>query len=434
MVIALFHVPFAWSLSSSAIMGNAFHLVDFFLVLSGFVMTHGFEARIGRDLSCRNFILDRLARIYPLHFFFLMVFLAYECTKLLVSYYGIQLTKPVFVDNNLATFISNLFLVHSMGLHDNYSYNVPSWTVSVEFVTYCLFGFALLTARSANTRILTAIAAVILSSVFLLMVPQKFMHATYDYGLFRGVYGFALGYLAYHLSIRLEAGGFKLPGASGFEFIALIAVSIFIVNVTDASPFAVTSSMLFALTMVVFSFDQGIFSKMLCARGFQSIGNWSYPIYLGHFLIISLIGIVIRHGMGYPDILKLPAEAGNYFIIVYVMGTVSLAALLHVKFEMPAKHWAYPRMKKLGDLVEDQLSLLRPRIKPIPVAAMAIILTYALLLAGQAIGTSHHQSRNNIANTGGVYLDAWSATYLDRPSPLAQRMHERAEGSSSSRF
>jgi len=101
---------------------------------------------------------------------------------------------------------------------------------------------------------------------------------------------------------------------------------------------------------------------------------------------------------------------------------------------MPAKHWAYPRMKKLADLTGDQLSLLRPHIKPVPVALVAIILTYTLLLAGQGVGTIHGKSPNQMTSPGGVNWHAWSATYLERPSPLAQRMHERAEGSSSSRF
>ena len=104
LIITLFHVPFAWSLSGAILFDHAFHLVDFFFVLSGFVMTHGFEARIGRTLSYRDFVLDRLARIYPVHVLFLVLFLGYEMAKLIAAGHGVDLVKPPFTDNNAYSF------------------------------------------------------------------------------------------------------------------------------------------------------------------------------------------------------------------------------------------------------------------------------------------------------------------------------------------
>ena len=432
-VIALFHVPFAWSYGGSAVMNNTFHLVDFFLVLSGFVMTHGFEGRIGHNLTYRNFILDRFARIYPLHLLFLLVFLGYECAKLIAFNYGVELTKPAFVESNGTTFLTNALMIHAMGLHDGYSYNVPSWTVSVEFVTYLLFGMALVFARSPRARILVALGAGFLSAVFLYTVPQKFMHATYDYGLFRGVYGFSLGYLAYHLSGFIQRGGAKLPFAGFVECAALVGISMFIVNIGDDSPFAVLSSLIFGLTMVVFSFDGGFISKFMARRPVQLLGNWSYPIYLGHFLMISLVGIIIRHGMGVEDIKAIAHLTGNMFIVLYVVITISLAAFLHTRFEMPAKHWAYPKLRNGADALACWIDAARAEIMPVRMTVVTSAIMVAVIF-WQAGKRHIYPDRPDKIFAEGAVLTPWVQTYYQRPSPRMQRMHKRADGSTSSRF
>ena len=42
--------------------------VSFFLMLSGFVMCHGYEGKIlSSDFNYKNFLFHRFARLYPLH-------------------------------------------------------------------------------------------------------------------------------------------------------------------------------------------------------------------------------------------------------------------------------------------------------------------------------------------------------------------------------
>jgi len=397
-------------------------------------MTHGFEARIGVELSYRNFILDRFARIYPLHALFLLVFLGYECVKLIAFYNGVVLTKPAFVENNATTFVTNALMIHAMGLHDGYSFNVPSWTVSVEFVTYCLFGFALIVVHGRGARIFLALGAILLSSFFLLTVPQKFMHATYDYGLFRGIYGFFLGYLAYHLSIAIAGRGFNPPYMGALELGALLAICWFIVSVGEDNPFAVLSSVLFAASMIIFSFDGGLISRLLACRPVQLLGAWSYPIYLGHFLVISLIGIVIRHGMGLTDVTALAPGTGDFFIVVYLMVTISLAATLHNKYEMPAKHWSYPKLRNLVDDLARRIQSCRVLISCIAVRTMAAVLLLVVLAGSQHL-RRHDKPLHEVDKIAmGAVFEPWKQTYRERPPPLAQRKHVSVEGSSSSRF
>ena len=49
--------------------------------------------------------------------------------------------------NNSYSFLLNVFLLHSMGLIDYLSWNAPSWSISVEFYTYLVFGLVVVLAQ-----------------------------------------------------------------------------------------------------------------------------------------------------------------------------------------------------------------------------------------------------------------------------------------------
>src|SRR5436190_5699059 len=84
--VALFH--FRWidpALQQSTVIGGLAMLVDFFFALSGFVVTHAY---FGQDHSMMQFAGRRLARLYPLHLFALLMFLVLQGLKMVVATWG----------------------------------------------------------------------------------------------------------------------------------------------------------------------------------------------------------------------------------------------------------------------------------------------------------------------------------------------------------
>lgn len=121
--------------------------VDFFLLLSGFVLAHRYL--YSGAVSFREFVVARLARLYPLHLLALFAFA------------GVYLLRfrhwPNYADGNVFTFIVNLLLLQNVGLTPTeLTWNVPSWSISVEFWVNLLF-FAFITTRTPS-RVLIAIA------------------------------------------------------------------------------------------------------------------------------------------------------------------------------------------------------------------------------------------------------------------------------------
>ncbi|MEO0688012.1 MAG: acyltransferase, partial [Cyanobacteria bacterium J06649_11] len=111
---------------------NAYLFVDFFFVLSGFVISHAYASRLNTKSDLWQFMKLRFARLYPLHLFMLGAFVAFEVARMVI---GMGTTDaPAFSGNtSISAFFSNLFLLHGMGIQDSLTWNTPSWSISTEF-------------------------------------------------------------------------------------------------------------------------------------------------------------------------------------------------------------------------------------------------------------------------------------------------------------
>ena len=63
--------------------------------------------------------------------------------------FGLQIPNgAVFKDATFATFVGQLLLIHSLGFFKvTHAFNGPSWSISVEFYTYLVFGALCLIPR-----------------------------------------------------------------------------------------------------------------------------------------------------------------------------------------------------------------------------------------------------------------------------------------------
>ncbi|MCP4476250.1 MAG: acyltransferase [Gammaproteobacteria bacterium] len=110
-------------------------MVEFFFVLSGFVIAYNYYERIVKFGDVVSFQLKRFLRLYPLHFLTLMIFVVIEIVKYLFQVRtGIEANNPAFSENNFKSFIENIFLVQAF-FSTKLTWNGPSWSISTEFYT-----------------------------------------------------------------------------------------------------------------------------------------------------------------------------------------------------------------------------------------------------------------------------------------------------------
>ncbi|MFT5164350.1 MAG: peptidoglycan/LPS O-acetylase OafA/YrhL, partial [Alteromonadaceae bacterium] len=84
-IVALFHSGFM-SGSKYALIAQGDIFVDFFFVLSGFVMAFAYVEKIQSGLGIKKFTLLRFGRLYPLHLFMLLVWVPYVLAKAFAYY------------------------------------------------------------------------------------------------------------------------------------------------------------------------------------------------------------------------------------------------------------------------------------------------------------------------------------------------------------
>src|SRR5258708_30521415 len=127
--------------------------VDFFFILSGFVLSH---ALICRPVPAAEFAWARLARLYPLH----LVTLAW-----LVCLLAGMLANPP--SHLLASLGLNLVLLQGAWGLDAKAWNFPSWSISVEFLVNLLILYPIVRAGSV------AVPPSLLLLSFLLLTPPR---------------------------------------------------------------------------------------------------------------------------------------------------------------------------------------------------------------------------------------------------------------------
>jgi peptidoglycan/LPS O-acetylase OafA/YrhL len=288
LLVALFHLNIYSAIYSLDFIRNGYLFVDFFFVLSGFVITHSYANRLGTLDGLGTFAIRRFGRLWPLHAVVLLAFVMVESAKAVSAARGASFYNPPFTGaNSLHAIPLNLAFAQSFGIERQLTWNPPSWSICAEFWTYLIFAAALFIAATWLSRIRFAtgslIAAMLIGSAsVLLLFAQHGIDATYDLGLVRCLYGFLVG----HLTYRLWQAASRVKFSSGFlEGATLIAVIVY-VSVVGRTGYSLLAPLVFAVAVFVFAFESGPISRLMSNKTNAWLGRISYSIYMWQAFII----------------------------------------------------------------------------------------------------------------------------------------------------
>jgi peptidoglycan/LPS O-acetylase OafA/YrhL len=347
--VALFHFRnFIYShLFQLDFINNAHLFVDFFFVLSGFVIFANYEERLKQGYSFWKFMLLRFGRLYPLHFVLLMLVTLYCLIDLYVPVVTAMPDSPFRGAGELPYFWSQLFLAHGLGIDDRLSFNRPSWTVSAEFYTYALFGILILLFKNRIGPVLVLVAA---AAGYYLYVKGIYLYGIYDYGFLRCIYSFAIGALLWRFYTRIEnaAAPFAHSRAHLFSALEILLVMAMILAVTVSSSmieWTMALPFLFAAAIFVFSFEAGILSRILSRKPFLVVGAVSYSIYMLQIFVVSAFAAVLKMLPGPQSTLEGRMVwgdnlwTGDLVVIIYLFVVVAAAIITYYLVEMPGRNY-----------------------------------------------------------------------------------------------
>lgn len=269
------------------IVQNGWLFVDYFFVLSGFVITHAYAARLSEgEVSVRRFMGLRLGRIYPLHLFVLLAFVALE---LLLVIGGDTIARyvsraPFGGSRAVEPLMQNLFLFQTFGIGNGYGWNIPAWSIAAEMWTYLLFAVVFVLAKRRG-----ALVSIVLSGAALLALVfySPDLNVTFNGGILRCIFGFGLGVATYHAFRR-----FGIVSGSVQELLAL-GVTIVFVSVASGT-LTFFAPLVFAGMIFVLASQNGVVSRALHGRPFQFLGVTSYSIYMIHMFVQGRLGEVLQ--------------------------------------------------------------------------------------------------------------------------------------------
>lgn len=345
LVVALFHLFAVDHLGTTAFVRNSYLVVDSFFVLSGFVICHAFGERIGDLRSALAFMVRRFGRLWPLHVFVLALFLIWRLATAAVAH------EPVFTPEYSAkSLLTNLLLLHSMGLHHRLTWNGPSWSISVEFYTYVVFAALLLLGRRRPVLPFALTAAV---GAWILVRNCTYMDTTYDFGIFRALYGFFLGACVRRLGGRLLDLRPNFALMTALE-LGLAAAAWYFQAHADRLGFV--APLFYAVMVLVLAMQAGALSAVMSTAPMRHIGNWSYSIYLLHAFLANLIiqaALWLEARYGLP-LFQVTQENGvvvakrlflgslwrtDLLTVLYVAAVIGLSALTYRWVETPGRRW-----------------------------------------------------------------------------------------------
>ena len=275
LTVALFHFNTTRGIvTNSTFVHHGFLLVDFFFVLSGFVIRAAYGARLEQGFSVPAFLALRLGRLYPLHLAVLLFLVAIE-----VAHWLGHAPGAFTGERGPAALLACLFLVQPLVGNWGLPWNGPSWSIAVEFWTYAIFAGA---SRLLGRFMLPAAALTAACSLlWLASWSTSGLNLLHAGTLQRCLYGFGLGVVAHAVHCRIRARAVSAIAATALE-IAASAVAVAIVIRAGPTPLSFAAPPAFVAVVLVFAREQGAISAFLRRPLAMRLGALSYSIYMIH--------------------------------------------------------------------------------------------------------------------------------------------------------
>jgi peptidoglycan/LPS O-acetylase OafA/YrhL len=341
LMVCIFHIRYWAAFRTFPLISHFDLFVDFFFVLSGFVIALNFSNSVKNSVTYKNYLLKRFFRLYPL---FLVASIPYFFTSLLKTYYGLNSfqTSNYF---KISDFIFYITLTFKWGIVKDLIFNHPAWSISIELLLYFMAGFVFMISKSRIVNIVISLSLSLIS-IALLIAFAGTLNTTGSFAIFRGVFSFFIGVIIYYF---YNVENSKRPKITLFTqnliltaTIALIAVAFWFTS--EGLPTTFTFPILWAL-LIYFIINEMYPSwliNFLKNKYFLYLGTISYSFYLMHPIMIFVTEKILK---------KSHLENSFAFsiggVIMYICLTIMVSGFTFKYIEIPGKD-LYKRRFKTG--------------------------------------------------------------------------------------
>jgi len=342
LLVALYHVNpnLIAPTAAGRFVGKGYLWVDLFFVLSGFLLAMNYAGRFAGGWSLGawlDFLLHRLARIYPLYLALVAASLAYS----LVLYGGLHASAPppaLKLSEPARDVAANLLMVQSWGLGK--SIDGVAWSLSTEWAAYLLFPLLVAVALFGRPRAALAAAvgaAVVVGATVTLTMRDGAYHSgpldAYDGAtlepLLRCFGGFVLGLVTFRLTQSPRA-----VAVAGHDITIAAALGL-LVSGLAAGVHDLVIYPLFALLVLGLFGNRGYVGRIFACRPVYWLGVVSYSVYLLHPYLVAPRSAL---DTSLQTLLPEPWAGVVTSVAIYAV-LLAASALAYHAIEEPGRRW-----------------------------------------------------------------------------------------------
>ena len=347
LVVILYHIFEGYAFASNGTIDTLNHgylAVDFFFILSGFVIGYAYDDRWGKGLTMKNFFKRRLIRLHPMVIMGAVLGAVTFYLQGCVQWDGTHIAISMVMLSLLCT----MFFIPAMpgvgyevgGNGEMFPLNGPCWSLFFEYIGNILYALFIRRLSNKALAVLVAVLGVALALFAVLDISGygnigvgwTLDGVNFAGGTLRMLFPFSMGML---LSRNFKP--VKLRGA--FWICTIIMIALFAVPyLEDAKPFCVNGAyevfcVIVAFPILVWLGASGTTtdkkSTMIC----KFLGDISYPVYVVHYPIMYLFYAWLIKNQLYTL-----GETWQVALCVYVLSIV-LAYLCLKLYDEPVRKW-----------------------------------------------------------------------------------------------
>ena len=319
--------------------------VDFFFILSGFVIGYAYDDRWGKSLNIGNFFRRRLIRLHPMVIMGAVLGVAAYCIQGCVQWDGTAVPLTMV----LLAFLLNLFLLPVIpgtgtdvrGNAEMFPLNGPNWSLFFEYIGNILYALFL---RRLSTRWLTALTAVAglglgafavgnLSGYGHLGVGWSMIDWNLLGGFLRLMFSFSIGLLMSRVFRPV-----KIRGAF-WICSAIVAVLLSLPHIGGGEKMWMNGlyeavCTLFIFPALVWLGASGKTTDKVTSKVCRFLGDISYPVYVVHYPLMYLFYAWLWGGEE-----RIPFSEAWPAALLVAAGSILLSWLCLRFYDMPLRRW-----------------------------------------------------------------------------------------------
>ena len=337
LMVIIFHFFELYSFGnpSKQIINHGYLAVDFFYVLSGFVLGYAYDDRWDK-MSYWDFYKRRLIRLHPMVIAGSLLGMCYFFLGECINSPNIESVNPLYF---FLTIIMSILMIPCpaqmdiRGWGETNSFNGPNWTLTYEYIVNILYSLIFRRLHTIIIGILTLASALLLvnltcnfdifnvmnereSNKYTVIGGWSLTSCELCVGFTRLFYPYFAGYLVYRLKLKI-----RIP----YSFIICSIILITFLSMPrlekEGYPIfngiyeAIVIILIFPLVIIIGAGDTT--KNEILTKICKFIGELSYPIYITHYPIIYMNSAWTSFHMKDSLFNKIMLSIGSFFIMVF---------------------------------------------------------------------------------------------------------------------